>query len=195
MKIGAVLSNPPLQPRLQYPCPSCIYSLFPSSSFPWSFTESAGMEERLQHQALHTEVFVPTSEPSSIRAPVKFFIGTTQLLQSSPPNISRALPFFSTLFFSSAIAKTVVSVLMYPSEKKDQEAIKSSGHNLAVQTPDCLSDKSWGRMSSGKRSVSLLQYFIFRTRRNKLCKIFNMYVSILKVIFKRICLIGPKTAM
>ena len=47
-----------------------VCCLFPNSS-PLSFTEQAGMGKRLQHQALHAEEFVTSSEPSSFRVPVK----------------------------------------------------------------------------------------------------------------------------
>lgn len=158
--IDAALSTPLLQPRFQYPYPSCIYCLFPSWS-PLSFTEPAGMEETLQRWALHAEELVTSSEPSSVRAPVEFFIGIAQLSQSFRPNTSKALPFPSALFSSSAATKIAVSFLVYPTEKKNQEAV------LAIQTRACLSDKSWGRMSSGKHSVSLIKYFIFRIGRNQ----------------------------
>ena len=119
------------------------------------------MGERLQRQALHAEEFVTSSEPSSIRAPVEFFIGTAQLSQSSPPNVSKASLFSSALFSSNATTKIAVSFLVYPTEKKNHEAM------LAIQTQACLSDKLWGRVSSGKHAVSLLKYFIFRIGRNQ----------------------------
>lgn len=123
------------QPRFPHPCPSCISCLFPSSS-PLRSTEPAGKGERLQHQALHAEELVTSSEPSSIRARVEFFIGTAQPSQSCPPNISKALPFSSALFSSSATTKIAVSFLVYPTEKKQQEAM------LAIQTRARHSDKS-----------------------------------------------------
>lgn len=114
------------------------------------------MWKGLQHQALHAEEFVTSSEPGSIRAPVELFIGAAQLSQSFPPNISTALPFSSALFSSSATTKIAVSFHVYPTEKKNGEAMP------AIQTQACLSDKSWGRMSSGKHSD-----FIFRIGRNQ----------------------------
>lgn len=107
------------------------------------------MGERLQHQALHAEEFVTNWELGSIRAPVEFFIAAALLSQSSPPNIPKALPFSSAFFSSSATTKIAVCFHVYPTQKKNQEAMP------AIQTRACLSDKSRGRMSSGKQSVSL----------------------------------------
>lgn len=114
---------------------SQLYLLSLPQLIPFRFYRTSCHVERAAAPSTACSEFVTSSEPGSIRAPVELFIGTAELSQSSPPNISTALPFSSALFSSSATTKIAVSFHVYPTEKRNQEAMP------AIQTQACLSDK------------------------------------------------------
>lgn len=94
-----------------YPCPSCIYYIFPSSC-PLSFTEQAGMRKMLQHQALYAKESLTSSEPSTIRAPVESSHWHYPAITKPCSEHFQSPAWFQCLFSSSATTKTAVSFLV-----------------------------------------------------------------------------------